>query len=207
MKSKRSRLALVGVLALATSVTVGLASGSVADAKKKSTKSKKAVVSKTVNAAIPDKAPGATGKFGRLDVSLTVGKKFKGAVVAPDGPAVTFQTTGDSANAASDLQVWLVAPNGRSSRLNTDVGSFGGQNIGPLTLTSNSSTGLCNSATPPCPDTFATLNRPFAGTALDSYLVIYNGAPVKGTWKLIFQDTTNTKTSIVNSVKLTIPTA
>ena len=48
MKSKHSRLALAGVLALATSVTVGLVSGSAAEAKKKTTKSKTAVVSKTV---------------------------------------------------------------------------------------------------------------------------------------------------------------
>jgi hypothetical protein len=205
MRRRRSRLAFIGVLALAVSVVAGLASGSVAEAKKKG--KGKAVVSKTVNAAVPDKAPGASGVFGQLDVPLKVGKKFKGKVVAPDGPSVTFQTTGDSANAANDLSIWLIAPNGRMSQLGSDTGGLGGQSIGPLTLTSDSARGVCNSATPPCTNPLATLNRPFAGTALDSYLVIYNGAPVTGTWHLIFQDTTNTKTSIVNLAKLSIPTA
>jgi hypothetical protein len=207
MKSKRSRLALVGVLALAISATVGLVSASIADAKK-SKKNKAAVVSKTVNTAIPDRSTGGAALDGRLDVSLNVGKKFKGKVVGADGPSVTFQTTGDSATSAGDLTIYLVSPRGRLSQLNPDIGFFGvGQSIGPLTLTANSSIGLCTSASPPCPNPLATLNRPFAGTAQDSYLSIYHGQQVNGTWKLIFLDTANTKTSTVNSVKLSIPTA
>ena len=206
MKSKRSRLALMGVLALATSVTLSLASGSVADAKSKGSKS--AVVSTNVNAAIPDRAVGGTANFGQLVVPLKVGKKFKGKKVGADGVSVTFQTTGDALNAASDLRIYLVAPKGRLSLLNTDVGSFyNGESIGPLTLTPNSSVGICGSATPPCPDPLATLNRPFVGTAEDSYLSVFHGMQVQGTWKLIFQDTSNTKTSTVHTVKLSIAAA
>jgi hypothetical protein len=208
MKSKHSRLALLGVLALSISVTAGLISGSLAEAKKKTTKSKSAVVSKTVNAAIPDKAPGSSGPFGRLEVSLNVGKKFKGKVVGPAGPTVTFQTTGNSDNSADDLTVYLAAPKGPITLLSSDIGSpFNGRSIGPLTLTSRSTVGICASATPPCTNPQATLNRPFAGTASDSNLAIYNGTQVKGTWRMIFLDGTGTKTSIVNSVKLSIPTA
>src|SRR6266516_4256874 len=77
--SKRSRVALIGVMALALSVTVGLLSGSVADAKKK--KKKTGTVTATVqatNVAVPDKAPPATSVDGRVDIPLTIsGKKFK----------------------------------------------------------------------------------------------------------------------------------
>jgi len=206
MKSKKSRLALVGVLALAIGVTGGLLSGGAAAAKSNSGKSKTAKVSKTVNTVIPDRLPGATTKDGQLVVPLKVGGKFKGKVVAADGPSVTFQTTGDSANSATDVRVYLVSPKGRLTALNPDVGSFnGGQSIGPLTLSANSSTGICGN--PPCDNPLSTLGRPFAGTAGDSYLAIYNGTQVQGTWKVIFLDTSNTKSSVVNTVKIAIPTA
>jgi hypothetical protein len=205
MKSKRSRLAVVGALALAISVTVGLASGGVADAKTK--KSKKAVVSKTVNAIIPDHVGGGTPRDGVLEVPLSVGKKFKGKTVGADGVTVTFQTTGDSANSASDLSIYVVSPKGRLVTLNPNIGNFGGQSIGPLTLGPNSPVGLCNQVTPPCANPLATLNRPFVGTAGDTGLANFHGTQVKGTWKVIFRDDTTTKTSTVNSVKLAISTA
>src|SRR5260370_11317241 len=50
-------LAVVGVLALTLSVTVGLVSGSVADAKKKKKKSGTVTVSKTTPTSIPAKDP------------------------------------------------------------------------------------------------------------------------------------------------------
>ena len=168
MKSKHSRFALVGLLTLAISVTVGLVAGSVADAKKKSTKNKTAVVSKTVNAAIPDHVAGGTPRDGELDVPLSVGKKFKGKVVGADGVSVTFQTTGDSANSAGDLNIYVVSPKGRLVQPFPNLGTIGGQSVGPLTLSPNSTVGICNAATPPCANPLQTLNRPFVGTAGDT---------------------------------------
>jgi hypothetical protein len=204
MKSKRSRLALVGILALALVVTGGLVSGSVAAAKKKRKKGGNiATVGKTVNTRIPDTPPGPISYYGRLDTTLHVGKRFKGRKVS--NLDVTFQTTGDSADAAVDLDIRLSAPNGRTSRLEPDNGAYAdGQSIGPLTLTRNSNVGLCNSATPPCTAPFPTLNRPFAGTAGDSQLAIYNGVPMTGDWLFTVEDLENTRTSVLNSVKLTI---
>ena len=204
MNSKRSRLPLVAILALALSVTGGLVSGGVAAAKKKRKKGGNiATVSKTVNTRIPDTPPGPISYYGRLDTTLHVGKRFKGRKVS--NLDVTFQTTGDSADAAVDLDIRLSAPNGRTSRLEPDNGSYAdGQSIGPLTLTRNSSVGLCNSATPPCTAPFPTLNRPFAGTAGDSQLAIYNGVPMMGDWLFTVEDLENTRTSVLNSVKLTI---
>jgi hypothetical protein len=64
--------------------------------------------------------------------------------------------------------------------------------------------GTRNSATPPCTAPFPTLNRPFVGTAGDSQLAIYNGAPMMGDWRLIVEDLENTQTSVLNSIKLRI---
>jgi hypothetical protein len=207
MNGKKSRLALMGVLALAISVTVGLVAGTAAEAKKKSTKTKTAVTSKTVNAAIPDHVGGATPRDGVLDVALPVGKKFKGKTVGADGVSVTFQTTGDSLTSAGDLAIYVVSPKGRLVAINPSLGSLGGQSIGPLTLSPNSPVGLCNQATPPCANPLQTLNRPFVGTAGDTGLANFHGSQVQGTWKVIFEDQTGTKTSVVNSVKLAIATA
>jgi len=205
MKTKGSRLAFVFFLALALSVTGGLVSGGVASAKKNKGKkgSNIATVGKTVNAPIPDTPPGPIAYYGRLDTTLHVGKRFKGRKVS--NLEVTFQTTGDSADAAVDLGIKLVAPNNRSIGLEPDNGVFAdGQSVGPLTLTRNSNVGLCNSATPPCTAPFPTLDRPFAGTAGDSQLATFNGAPMMGDWRLIVEDLENTHTSVLNSFELRI---
>jgi hypothetical protein len=206
MKGKKPRLALMGVLALAISVTVGLAAGTAAQAKKKKS-TKTAVTSKTVNAAIPDHVGGANPRDGELDVALPVGKKFKGKTVGADGVSLTFQTTGDSPTSGGDLAIYVVSPKGRLVVINPSLGSLGGQSIGPLTLSPNSPVGLCNQATPPCANPLQTLNRPFVGTAGDTGLANFHGTQVQGTWKVIFEDQTGTKTSVVNSVKLAIATA
>ena len=41
----------------------------------------------------------------------------------------------------------------------------------------------------------------------DTGLANFHGTQVQGTWKVIFEDQTGTKTSVVNSVKLAIATA
>jgi hypothetical protein len=86
MRSKRSRLALMGVLALVLSVTVGLVSGSVADAKKKKKKSSNVVT--VSNNTLPytlgggGKISGPVGLIkqggGRLILDETGGNDFSG---------------------------------------------------------------------------------------------------------------------------------
>jgi hypothetical protein len=206
-KSKRSGLALMGVLALALSVTVGLTAGSVADAKKKKkAKGNTAVVSKALNAPIPDRSGVAPNLFGQLDTVLRIGKKWKGRVVAADSVKVTFQTTGSGPNAADDLDFYLIAPNGRKVALTGDIGD---QNIGPLTLTPNSPVDLCDATAPPCPDPQANLNRPFAGTAGNNQLALFTGIGMRGNWIFRVQDTSAAggTTSILNSVRLEVTAA
>lgn len=201
MKSKRSRLALMGVLVLALSVTVGLASGSVADAKKKKKRGARvANVSNKTPRVIPDRPVGAGAVDGRLDTTLRVGKKFKGKAVGT--LELTFQTTGDVANAANDIEIDITAPNGYRLPGNWWDNSIGGQSIGPLTITPNSPVRTCNSATPPCSDPFSTLNRPFAGTVGDNTFMWFRGLPMRGNWIVTAKDDSSGKTSILNSVAL-----
>src|SRR5712691_6171633 len=110
MKSKRSHLARVGILALALSVVVGLASGSVAEAKKKGGHSVTTVGTPT---AIPVAASG-NAPDGVANVPLLVGKKAKGKVVDWASLAITTAFTGSTPNALGDVSSELIAPNGRT---------------------------------------------------------------------------------------------
>lgn len=199
MKHRRTRLALVGVLALALSVTAGL--GVNAEAKKK--KPKKTAVTftstKAVNAAIPD-APVAAGPSTPVRSSINLGGKFKGKVVTDVN--VMFQSTGSAVGAANDLTFKLSAPNGRTNLL---FESLGGQSIGPLTLDDDTRTGICDDATLTCRDPDATLLQPFAGRAntLDQDddmrpMSIFDGVAMKGDWTLTVFDFSNTLTSTLN---------
>jgi hypothetical protein len=206
MTRKHSRLVLLGVMTVVLSVTVGLVSGSVADAKKKKKKTANvASVSNATPRAIPDATPGASGVDGRLDTVLTVGKKFKGRTVST--LELTFQTTGDVANAANDIRIDITAPNGYRLPGDWWDNGIGGQSIGPLTITPNSPLRTCNSATPPCSDPFLTLNRPFAGTVGDNTFAWFRGLPMRGDWTITALDESNTRTSILNSVALKLTAA
>ncbi len=207
MTRKRTRLALLGVLAVVLSVTVGLVSGSVAEAKKKKKKtSNVANVTNTTPRAIPDRAPGAAAPWGRLDTSFTVGKKFNGKKVGE--LALAFQTTGDAATASSDLEVDVTAPNGyRLPGDWWDNSISGVQSVGPLTITTNSPFLTCNSATPPCADPFETVNRPYIGTVGEPVFSWFRGLPMRGTWTVTVTDDTNTKSSVLNQVGLKITAA
>lgn len=201
MKAKRVAPIALGVLVL--SVTVGMTVGT-AVAKKKSNK---ATVTKNVNAVIPDRSAVAPTTFGRLEVTLPIGGKFKGRTVAADSVKVTVQASGTVANAADDLQFFIASPKGRTVRLLPDRGTLGGQSIGPLTFSPNSSVGTCNLAVPPCADPFQSLIRPFVGTVGDSSLGLFTGVGMKGNWKLTVLDDTTTKSSTLNSVKLEVTAA
>jgi len=205
MKSKRSRLAIVGVLTLALTATVGLTAGDAAAKKKKKKSATVASVSNTTPRAIPDRPPGANTVEGRLDTVLTVGKKFKGKTVGT--LEVTFQTTGDSTDSASDIEIDITAPNGYRLPGDWWDNSIGGQSIGPLTVTPNSPVRTCNSATPPCGDPFETLNRPFAGTVGDNTFQWFRGLPMRGNWTVTARDDSSAETSVLNSVALKITAA
>src|SRR3954447_4426513 len=108
MRSRRTRLALLGVLALALSVTVGLVSGSVADAKKK--KSKRSF---TITKTAPTVIPGAPGP-GEVVVKVpigTIGKKIaKGKVVSLNGVTATTTFTGSPGFASNIDEADLIGP-------------------------------------------------------------------------------------------------
>jgi len=199
MRGKTKKRGLpVAVVTTALVAVVALAIPAAASAKKQKLYS----ATLNLNAPIPDRAS-PVSPFGTLGENFTVGKKFKGKKVGD--LSVRFQTSGSAPNAADDLQFFLVAPSGRTIELKPDFGSFGGQSMGPLTLSSNSPVGLCNSPTPPCTGSpFRSLNRPFVGTAGESRLALFNGLSMRKTWTFLAFDTSTGKKSTLNSVSLFI---
>jgi hypothetical protein len=228
MKRKQSRLAIVGVLALMVTLTVGLMSGAVADAKKKKKKGKtgNVTVSKTTPTAIPPGvAPTASsaGQLGFAAVPLTVGKKAKGKVVGWDSVTLTTTFTGNSPPALSNVFMELTAPNGRTAGTDfettlinpvSDAQSATTGNLvsGPLTETPDSPFKVCvfdpgPPPIPPCPNPEQTVGPPsYAGTVGSNGLAIFNGVPARGTWTLkLFNNNNGAITSAtLNSVFLGI---
>jgi hypothetical protein len=109
MRGRNSRFALMGVLALAATLMLGLVSGSVAEAKKKGKKGGNSLtVGTTGPVTVPPSTPLPAGcdpngggnpctgqKTSFVAVPLAVGKKAKGKVVSPESVSVTYALSGD----------------------------------------------------------------------------------------------------------------
>lgn len=212
MKSKRSRLALVGAMALALSVTVGLVSGSAADAKKKHKKGS-VTVSRLTPTTIPT-AASANGPVSQTTIPLKVGKKAKGKVVGWDTLTVTSSFTGSAPTALRDVSAKITAPNGRTARLvnpewnGITVTGVPNTQSGPLTETPNSPFNSCfPTATQPCPggafrDPEATVGPPYVGTIGNINLAWFGGVPAKGIWTVKVFNSSTTTTARLSWVRL-----
>jgi hypothetical protein len=210
VKKAPSRLALVGVLALALSVALSLAAGT-AEAKKKKKKGGNSVtLSKTTPTTIPA-GDGTNEIAGTTTLPFTVGKKAKGKVVSPSSLTATYQAS-DPAGGVDDLDLEIVAPNGRAVFLDNPAFLVGGPPfdtvVGPLTQTANSSTGYCapNPAPPPagCPNGNPdnSLAPPWAGTARNLDLALFSGVPARGTWQFKVLNFSTTSTHVLNLVSI-----
>jgi hypothetical protein len=189
MKSRRSRIALLGVLALAISVTVGLVSGSVADAKKKKKGNGRSfTVSKTVPTVVPGR-PGGPGTVtvAKIPIGVVGGKATKGKVISLNGVNVTTTFAG-SPGFASNVGVELDGPSGRTAGLFNPLGNGANTETssGPLTETPNSSFNACVPDTPPppppCTDPDAIVGPPYIGTIGNEGLLNFSGSNPRGTW-------------------------
>jgi hypothetical protein len=186
MKRTRSRLGLLGMLALALTVTVGMTAG-VADAKKKKGK-KGGQVEVT---APPTTIPPAVGGIGSLtDIPLRVGKKAKGKVVANGTVEVESSFTGP-AGFADNIEVELVGPNGLAIDLAFPFDDETGL-VGPLTWTPHSYFFLCPSLAvipSPCNNPKHSITRPYQGRVSTPLLALYYGGPAFGNWHLLVVNT------------------
>jgi hypothetical protein len=188
MKSRRSRLALVGVLALAISVTVGLLSGSVADAKKKKGGGGRSfTVSKTAPTVVPP-APSPTGvAVAKIPIGVVGGKSTKGKVISLNGVNVTTTIAG-SPGFASNVGVELDGPSGRTAGLANPFGNGANTETssGPLTESPNAPFNVCVPSNtpppPPCPDPDAIVGPPYIGTIGNEALLNFSGSGPRGTW-------------------------
>ena len=191
MKSKRSRLALMGVMALTLSVTVGLVSGSVADAKKKGGgKSRKSFTVANAAPTVVPPAPSATqDAVAKIPIGTVGGRAVKGKVIGLNGVNVTTSFTG-AAGFASDVFAELIGPSGRTIDVINPIGNGANTETssGPLLETPNSSVGPCvPSATPPpppCSDPDDILGPPYAGAIGNIGLQLFAGSGPAGTWFL-----------------------
>jgi hypothetical protein len=183
--TRRRSICVVGALALVA--TLVLALGGPVAAKKKHRKGGPAVVTKPVNASIPQSTGvGPNQHWGQLRSDLVIGKRFKGKTIGDVN--VTIQTTGAGADAAEDLRMRLTAPNGATIDLLPPVT---GQSIGPLSLDDETPVETCQ-GTPPCSSPLESLNEPYAGTARPrAFLSILDSGPIQGTWRLSAFDTDN----------------
>jgi subtilisin-like proprotein convertase family protein len=205
MQRNRSRLALLGILALALGVTAGLTASEAAAAKKKKGKSGGTVdITKVVGAAIPDNTATTHGLLtSTIDVG---GKKFRGTQVRDVN--ATVQTTGLQPDALSNLSVLLTAPNGATVWLFAVVS---GQNLGPLTFDDETFMQLFSSDQPPRDPTQVT--RPYIGTVQPYCYFAFGGCPlsvldngpVTGTWTLrVFDGAGIGLTSILNQWRIQV---
>jgi hypothetical protein len=207
MRSRRSRLALLGFLALALSLTAGLVSGSVADAKKKKSK-RSFTITKTAATVIPG-ATGPTDTFVKVPIG-TVGKKVaKGKVVSLNGVNVTTTFSG-SAGFASDIDfVELIGPSGRFAFLSNPIGNGTNSETvsGPLTETPNSATQPCvpnnTPPPPPCAEPDRTLGPPYIGTIGNEGLLNFIGSNPRGTWFIVVDRGTGVDPITMGTVKVT----
>lgn len=209
MQRKRSRVALVGALALVLSVSVGLAVGGSAAAKKKKKSKVGGIVdiTKAVNAPIPNATATTNGLLAStIDVG---GNTFRGTLVRDVN--VTIQTLGATgATPADNLEARLTAPNGATTWLFAEDGPLAGISIGPLTLDDESAN--IYGGLPPAPNA-TTLVAPYAGIAQPdcafvrggcAFSAMDNGA-VSGTWTLRVYDVSGIgETSILSSWRLNV---
>jgi hypothetical protein len=192
MKRKRTRLALMGVSALAICLTVGLTSG-VADAKKKGKRGggRTFTVAKTAPTVVPG-APSPTGvTVATIPIGVVGGKATKGKVISLNGVNVTTSFAGSPgfvSGPGSDVEAELIGPSGRNTDLVNPVpnGSDTETSSGPLTETPNSAASVCvPSATPPpppCPDPDDNVLPPYSGTIGNEGLLNFSGSGPRGTW-------------------------
>jgi hypothetical protein len=213
MSRKRSLLGVVGILALAITITAGLVLGGTADAKKKKKhKSGSVTVSRTTPTQLPASSNGNSP--GSLTaVPLTVGKAAKGKVVGWSSLSVTTTFTGSNNMALGQIRARLVAPNGRTVQILAPPWYNGNPTSvsGPLTETPDSPALVCfpQPGLAPCPggvtkDPDATVGPPYAGTVGDSALAWFAGVPAKGVWTLRVLNNGVGTTAVLNSVSITI---
>jgi hypothetical protein len=210
MKNKKSRLVGIGILALILSVTVGLVSGSVADAKKKKKTTKSFTITKTTPTAIPLASTPTTTSYIKIPIGSISGKKYKGKIISFRGISVTTTFTGD-AGFANGIGATLIGPTGRTANISSPFSnkfpSPTETSSGPTTETPNSPTQTCTPQTPspppPCANPDATLGPPYAGTIGNIALLAESGVSPVGTWTLRVFNTSNTLHATLNSITVT----
>jgi hypothetical protein len=192
MKNKRSRLALLGVLALAISLTVGLTAG-VAEAQKKGKKGRKAKPVKVVDPATHILPPAVEIGDGERVASQAIvtlntpNKATKGKAISPDSVTATYNISGVPPAPPAFGGPGFVGINlqhrGREVGLPTPFDG-GTTLIGTVTASPNSNVAFCvpdaAPPPPPCTDPAFSCQRPYACTVQANQLTVFGLTKAKG---------------------------
>ena len=207
---RRSRLAVVAVLALAT---LGLAVPGTDAAPKKKNKPKPpprvGVFKVAVPQPVPDRAPGATAFVGVLDSFINVGRRYKGREISDVDVGLSVL---GPAGALDEVELYLRSPTGATVFLagdhagqafNTSYGT-GDCTTGPTTFTDETQN-FISDGVPPA--TFpGTVFSPWANIVqTDGFpLSIVDGGRAMGTWTLRVVDDTAGNQFALNCWEITL---
>lgn len=216
MGRKRSRMALLGSLALALSVAAGVvAGGPAAAAKTNSSKGKgsgKARIFKNGQQALVPDRPAGSGTFvGVLDSTLNVGRAMRGMVVADVDVSIRA-----SHPDLDDLDFYLIAPNGAKVFLTgnhdgianaaTGYGTGEAGCAGALTTFSDETANFISDSTSGTVIEPGQIVSPWAATVQPEGfpLSVIDGAGARGRWTLRVEDFVSGDTGVLNCWKLRI---
>jgi hypothetical protein len=238
MSRRRTRGTLIGVLALALCVTVGMTAG-VAEAQKKKKKGGgkggTVTVAKTTPTTLPPsiaaQPPGCSpfvppicttpGTTSLTLVPLAVGKQAKGKTVDFNSVSVTYSISGaprsgTTPGSASQVQVSLTAPNGRTVPMPpVAFGDLNATTVGPLTVTPNSPNISCQQVDSSGPtsvcmsnnDPDQTVGPPaWTGTVGNPGLAVLGGIPAAGTWTVRARNFSSAAAATLSNVSLSVKT-
>jgi subtilisin-like proprotein convertase family protein len=212
MGRKRSRTALVALLALALSATAAIATGGqAAAAKKKGSSGKARTFRNGQNSVIPDRLAGGTAFVGVLDSTIRVGKAMKGKVVGDVD--VSIRATHPDLD---DLDFYLIAPSGAKVFLTgnhdgvanaaTSYGTGNPDCSGAMTTFSDETANFLSDATAATPIEPNQILSPWAATVQPEGfpLSVLDGGKARGTWTLRAEDFVNGDSGTLNCWKLRI---
>ena len=211
MGRKRSRMALVALLALALSATAAIATGGQVAAAKKGSSGTARTFKNGQSSVIPDRPIGNLTFVGVLDSTIRVGKAMKGKLVGDVD--VSIRATHPDLD---DLDFYLIAPNGAKVFLTgnhdgvanaaTSYGTGNADCSGAMTTFSDETANFISDATAATPIEPNQILSPWAATVQPEGfpLSVLDGGKARGIWTLRAEDFVNGDSGTLNCWKLRI---
>lgn len=201
---------MLGIAVLALSVTVGMAAGGAAEAKKKQRKTR-TVFQNGAQSLIPDRPAGGGSFVGTLDSTINVGRAMKGRRVGDVD--VSIRVTHPDLD---DIDVYLISPNGAKVFLTgnhdgignaaTGYGTGNADCSGAMTTFSDETANFVSDSASGTIVEPGQIVSPWAATVQPEGfpLSAMDGGKARGRWTLRILDFTNGDQGTLNCWKLRI---